>query len=177
MYFVFLTFHRGKENMKTNKCRISKKKVKQAISGSYGIVTSIAKRSGCTRRALYYFLDRPENKDLRSIIEEEKESLLDMAENNLITAIKSRDKNERKWSTMFILNTRGAKRGYGNKNDNVHKNFDVPGIMKELENSLPLSLSFVEKLANGEDIGVVYSEFKYFLACNKSDKVTMEKDN
>lgn len=163
--------------MKSSKNRITNQRVKEAIKGSYGIMTSIAKRAGCTRRALYYFLDKPENKDLRNIIEEEKESLLDLAENNLIKAVKSKDKNERKWSTMFILNTKGTKRCYSNRNDNTNKNYDIPSIMKELENSLPLSLRFVEKLARGEDVGIVYPEYKYFMACNRSNSVITEKEN
>lgn len=163
--------------MKRTKNKLVKHKVIEAITGSYGIKTNIAKRVGCTRRALYYFLDKTENKDLRELIDEEKETLLDLAEHNLIKALKSKDKNERKWSTMFFLNTYGAKRGYGNKNDNTNRNYDIPNIMKELENMLPYSLIYIERLARGEDIGLVYPDFKYYMANHRISSIHENKEN
>lgn len=148
--------------MNISKNRITKAKVEEAILGSYGIMTTIAKRVGCSRRGLYYFLEKPENNDLIKLIEDEEETLLDLAEHNVIKALKSKDKNERKWSSMFILNTRGAIRGYGSKNENTNKNIDVQKIMKELEDDMPNSIPYIERIARGEDFTKVYSEFKQF---------------
>lgn len=146
--------------------KITKDKFTEAIKGSYGIISNIARKLGCTRRTIYYFLDKEDNKDLKILIDEEKEILLDLAESNLFKSLKSKDKYERKWSTMFILNTFGAKRGYGNKNENANTNIDVNAIMKDLEISMPHSIKFIEMIAAGADCKKVYSDFKYYMAIN-----------
>jgi len=86
--------------------KITKKKFKDAVIDSGGIITTIANRISVTRKALYEWLVK--NPEMRELIEHETEKILDMAEMSLFSQIKDKDLG----ATKYILSTKGKTRGY-----------------------------------------------------------------
>lgn len=86
--------------------KVTKKRIEKAIVGSGGILTTIAKRCLVSRTTLYTYLDK--NKKYNELIEHERESMLDAAEDSLFSQVKKKSP----WATKFILSTLGKKRGY-----------------------------------------------------------------
>ena len=79
--------------------------VKKAISGSGGIVSTIASRLKCDWHTADKYIKKY---DLQEDVRAEKESLLDFAESQLLANIKNGDTT----SILFYLKTQGKKRGY-----------------------------------------------------------------
>lgn len=77
-----------------------------AIKDSHGIITTIAKRLGCSWSKGRDSIDRWET--TRKAFEDEIEQILDLAESKLFTSINNGDVQSAKW----ILSTKGKKRGY-----------------------------------------------------------------
>lgn len=97
---------------------ISRKVVRKSIEGSHGILSSLARRVGCSRSGLSAFLRRECNKDLQTLFTEEKEATLDMAESSLFLAVKKGNIS----AIKYLLSTIGRSRGYTTKPeiDNAH---------------------------------------------------------
>ena len=91
--------------------KITDKMMLKAIPNSGGILSHIAKKCGVSRVNLYNFLER--NPKYREIIEQERESIIDMAESSLFLQAKEKQP----WATKFILATIGKKRGYVEKQE------------------------------------------------------------
>ena len=91
--------------------KITKKKLETAIIDSGGILTTIAKRCVISRNTLYRYLE--EHPEYKTLIEQERESILDQAEISLFDQIKEKEQ----WATKFILKTLGTKRGYVEKKE------------------------------------------------------------
>jgi len=76
-----------------------------------GNVTATATQFGVTRQALYTFIEAHE---LQAVLEEARETLVDMAESALAVAV-----NERApWAVIWTLKTQGKKRGYVERVEN-----------------------------------------------------------
>ncbi len=79
----------------------------KAIPGSGGIITTIARRVGCNwDTAKKYINLMPE---VNQAYENERESMLDIAEETLLNSIKGGDTADAKW----VLTKLGKHRGYG----------------------------------------------------------------
>ena len=91
--------------------KLSKRKVKEAIKGSKGIITAVANRCGVTRKQIYKYRDK--YPDIREALQEERERLVDMAEKGLIINL---DKQQ-PWAIGLVLKTLGRNRGYVEKLD------------------------------------------------------------
>ena len=90
---------------------MSKKKFKEAVLDSGGVITTIANRMGVSRKAVYDWLAKhPEMKEYR---EQEEEKILDMAEISLFSQVKDKDFA----ATKYILGTKGKSRGYVEKQE------------------------------------------------------------
>ena len=89
--------------------RISKKRIKKAVEGSGGIVTIIARRLNRSRQQVYTYLEK--YPDLKELVEEEREKIVDIAESKLIEKLKE----NKDWAISFVLKTLGKKRGYTEK--------------------------------------------------------------
>lgn len=77
-----------------------------AIPGTGGIVSAIAKRVGCTWRTARTYIDtRP---SIAEAYQDECEAVLDLAETKTIEAIKSGDTG----MIRYYLSTKGKGRGY-----------------------------------------------------------------
>lgn len=87
----------------------TKPKVLAAIEGSGGVITTIARRLGCTWYTAQQLTKRwPEAEEAYNA---EKEQLLDLAETTLLQAIKGGDISATKW----YLSTQGRWRGYNER--------------------------------------------------------------
>jgi len=85
--------------------------LKQAISGSRGVKTAITGRLGCTRQTLDNYLKRyPE---LMALVEEERESIIDLAETKLMGAVNNGDMR----AVLFVLETQGKARGWSKRTE------------------------------------------------------------
>jgi len=114
--------------------------VAAALKASAGLKTSTAQKLGVSRSTLYRFLD--EHPELKEIANEVTEEMLDLAESNVITALKASDIHTTRW----FLETKGKHRGYTRQLNlagkdggpvQVEATFDVTtlstGALRELE--------------------------------------------
>ena len=84
----------------------SAKQFIEAIPGSGGIISTIAKRVGCRwETAKKYIVEKP---TVQKAYREECESIVDMAESTLIKSIQKGDTADAKW----YLARKGRTRGY-----------------------------------------------------------------
>jgi hypothetical protein len=101
----------------------------EAIPGSGGIVTTIAKRVGCKwHTAKKYIRKYP---TVQRAYDDEREKVLDLAESKVIAAIKKDDIATAKW----MLTMKGADRGY------------VPKEARQIEGDVTLRVVY----DNGDD--------------------------
>jgi len=82
-----------------------KSEIKKAITGSGGIMSTIAKRLKCDWHTADKYV---RENGLIEMVQAEKEALLDLAESKLIQNIQEQDTT----SILFYLKTQGKKRGY-----------------------------------------------------------------
>jgi len=85
--------------------------VREAIQGSGGIISIIAKRCNVTREWMSKYLHK--HKTLLKALKEEKESVLDMAEAKIISSLNNGDIKTVKW---YLL-TQGKDRGYSKREE------------------------------------------------------------
>lgn len=103
--------------------KINRKKVINALKDSFGNQSVIAQRCGVERATITQFLNK--NLDIREMIEQEREKLIDVAEIKLNSKIT--EGSDR--AIEFFLKTKGKKRGYVEKSEidtvNTNINLDV----------------------------------------------------
>ena len=89
--------------------KISKAKFRKALSGTLGIITTIAKKCGVRRLTVYRLMAKyPE---LKEELEVEKDKIIDRAESVLFEKV-----NDKDWRAIeFILSRKGGSRGYVDK--------------------------------------------------------------
>jgi regulatory Fis family protein len=95
-------------------------RVKTAIEATGGIKTATALSLGIARSTLYKFLDA--NPELDECFVEQLESAKDLAEGNVLKAIKAQDMNTTRW----FLDRMAKDRGYGNITIGVKNDGDKP---------------------------------------------------
>jgi len=91
--------------------RLSKQKMIDAIKGTYGVKANIAARLRCSRQTIDDWIKR--DTGVKKAYEEESERLVDVAENKLHEAVES----SKPWAVGFTLKTKGAARGYTEKQE------------------------------------------------------------
>lgn len=103
--------------------KFTEEQVVDAVKGSGGFVTEIARRLGCTRSTIYRY--KANFEAVAEAIFEEKEHLLDTAESALLKQVNSGNIT----AIIFYLKTQGYGRGFGDRSK-----LDVSGnfISKEL---------------------------------------------
>lgn len=79
----------------------------EAIKGSGGIMSTIARKLGVTWHTADSWIR--ESGELMEALKDEKETILDMAESTLLNKIKEGDEQSAKW----YLSKKGKQRGYG----------------------------------------------------------------
>ena len=98
---------------------MSKKAMLQAIRGSKGFVTVIAKRAACSRNTVYSYIEKYPK--IREAITDEKETLKDFAESKLFTNIEE----GKETSLIFYLKTQAKDRGYVERHEVTGKEGDA----------------------------------------------------
>lgn len=93
--------------------KFEKSDIKNAIKGSGGIVSTIAKRLKCDWNTADKYIKKF---GLSDLVKDEKESLLDLAEGMLIKNIQEQDNT----AIIFYLKTQGKQRGYTEKQEVDH---------------------------------------------------------
>lgn len=91
---------------KKNRRQLNKQVVKKAIEGTYGNLSHAAQKLGVSRQAVYNYVNKHD--DIKELLEQEREAMLDIAENNLFLNVQDRDNT----AIIFLLKTQGKKRGY-----------------------------------------------------------------
>lgn len=86
--------------------KLSIKKFKNALPGSYGVQAVIAKACGVDRSTITLFLQN--HPELKILCQQEREKIIDVAENRLFAAAN----NGSKWAIDKIISTIGKERGY-----------------------------------------------------------------
>lgn len=79
----------------------------EAIKGSAGIKTTIAKRLGISFHTLQSYIKKYDS--VKDALLDEEETVLDMAEGNLFKLIQNGDVS----AIFYFLNNKGKRRGYG----------------------------------------------------------------
>ena len=88
--------------------KYTQKQFIDAIKGSGGIITTIARNVGCTRDTAAKWINDETKPKVRQAYINEKESMLDMAEGVLFKNIQKGDSQDAKW----VLSRLGKSRGY-----------------------------------------------------------------
>ena len=91
--------------------RLTKGRVAQALNATGAIVADTTGVLGVSRQALYKFMER--HPDLRVLRTEIEEELLDIAESNVIAAIRAGDMKTVRW----FLERKGKDRGYSTRQE------------------------------------------------------------
>ena len=114
---------------------VNERNLRKAIEGSYGNITVIRKRLGCTRQTVWKAM---KEFDVSEQLEQERETLLDSAEYVVAEAIVKR-KDVR--TSMWVLEKKGRVRGYNpelttpadERTDNTSNVVFVEKSRKEIE--------------------------------------------
>lgn len=83
----------------------------EAIKGSGGIMSAVAKRVGCDWATARKFVNN--SPKLKRMFEAEREIVLDMAESTLFNSIRAGDTSDAKW----LLSRLGKERGYAERKE------------------------------------------------------------
>ena len=103
-------------------------KIVEAIKGSGGFVTEIARRLACSRSTIYRY--KAKYKEVAEAIFEEKEHLLDTAESALLKQINTGNIT----AIIFYLKTQGYGRAYGDRSKlDIDGNFITKEARKDDE--------------------------------------------
>ena len=95
--------------------KASVRKVLKAIQDTGGLISNIATKLGVHYHTVLNYEKKYET--VRQAIQEERDKILDIAENTLITKIKEGDEDTSKW----FLARKGKQRGYSEKIDTEQK--------------------------------------------------------
>jgi hypothetical protein len=121
--------------------KLGRGKVETELRRLRGNVTAAATVFGVTRQTLYTFI---EAHDLQPVLEEARESLVDMAESALAVAV-----NERApWAVIWTLKTQGKKRGYVERIENTGANggpMEVNNVSLTDEERLDRAVALLDK--------------------------------
>ena len=99
----------GKNTQNTQK--LSKKETfLEALRLNLGHITKACESANIHRRTYYSWIDKDEK--FKDDCDSVSESLLDLAENSLLSEIKDKKSKGHTTATIFYLKTKGKKRGY-----------------------------------------------------------------
>lgn len=93
---------------------ISKEKTLLAIKGSGGVISNVARRLRVSWHTAKKYVDKW--KDTKVAFEAEAETVLDLAEKNIVTSIKKGNIDSSKW----YLSRKGRERGYSDRQELDH---------------------------------------------------------
>lgn len=117
--------------MARKRTRFSKKKLLEAIEGSNGIISVIAKRLDCNWHTAKKNVDSDEaNPDVRKAFQDETDKILDVAEGVILKGMTGKNMQIATQTAKWYLANKGKVRGYGSEDMSVNANVsfvdDVP---------------------------------------------------
>ena len=98
----------------------TKEIIEKALIDTGGFCYETARMLGCSVGTIYNYLNNY-YPDLWHIVKERRARMLDLAEKNLVEALKSGEK----WATCFALKHAGARRGYAPKTVSEEKKTEI----------------------------------------------------
>jgi len=125
-----------------NKTVQHKKAILEALEQTLGVVTSACRKVGVGRTTFYGWLN--DDEEFAKAVQDIENVALDFAESQLHQQIKSGNPT----STIFYLKTKGKKRGYIERMENVNtnKNLDLSDLTDE---ELEERLKQAKRVTNG----------------------------
>jgi hypothetical protein len=113
--------------------KITIKKFENAVKGTGGIITHIARNLNVSRKAVYDFMEKnPQTIPLKDM---EEESIIDLSEARLFQQIRDGEQ----WAVKYMLSTKGRKRGYIEarevKNETTLKGEGIKFIIEDNSNA------------------------------------------
>ena len=136
--------------------RLTRTNVKKAIEGCLGNYSDVARKLGVHRSAITLFFKK--HPDLKKMADQDRERLLDVAENQIAVAINGGDLKV----CMWFADNHGKERGYGRK--------------LEMNANLKQDVSFKERLKQEiKTIDAIPLEVKKQLVKNIAKKETNDK--
>jgi len=97
----------------SNNKKFTESQILKALKGSGGIKSTVAKRLGCTWDTANNAINSTDV--TKRAFQDERETILDMAETTLLKSVQEGDVQSSKW----MLSTLGKNRGYNEKTDIV----------------------------------------------------------
>jgi hypothetical protein len=94
--------------------RVDDEKLKQALQESNGNISHAARVMGISRNAIHQHVNA--NSELKQILDDSRQTMLDEAENALLSAVREKQG----WAVCFTLKTIGQERGYVERADQSH---------------------------------------------------------
>ena len=94
--------------------RVDDEKLKQALQESNGNISHAARTMGISRNAIHQHVNA--NPELKQILDDSRQTMLDEAENALLSAVREKQG----WAVCFTLKTIGQERGYIERADQSH---------------------------------------------------------
>jgi transposase len=107
----------------------------EAIEGSQGLITQVAKRLNCSRVTVYNYINR--HKKVKQALIDEREKLKDFAESKLVQQIQEGNMT----AIIFYLKTQAKDRGYIERQD----------VNVQVENELNKAMDLLEKKLSSEE--------------------------
>jgi hypothetical protein len=104
--------------------KVSTKQIEAALLASHGLVAMAAASLGVSRSAIYARVER--NQRLKEVVEQERESFVDLAEERLRMAVERGEA----WAVALVIKTLGKKRGYTERQE--IETTDVNVVIKKL---------------------------------------------
>jgi hypothetical protein len=100
--------------MRPSTPRVNDEKLKQALEESNGNISHAARSLGISRNVIHVHVNA--NPELKQILDDSRQTMLDEAENALLSAVREKQG----WAVCFTLKTIGQERGYIERADQSH---------------------------------------------------------
>ena len=141
-----MTGNDSKESVLKESNRVTKKRLKKSLQGTYGNIIAIANKLKVTRGAIYKFLDK--NPDMKELVNREREEIVILAENQLAIGMLKGDSQ----LIRHTLRTKGRDRGWGEKQEIEHSG-DIPISINIIAPNTDEMINVTNKQVeyNGED--------------------------
>ncbi len=146
----------ARQHIRRRPPRVAKRAFVKALAGTGGILKLIAERLQVQPQTVRRWLDRPDWEDMRDAFDAEQESVLDLAERQVVRAIKNKyDRKEANAMARWYLERKGKERGYGKESTITVEGGDNPlrvlaGVVNIDDLNLPLHIR--RKLLEAQDV-------------------------
>lgn len=112
--------------MNSGSTKIKKEKFIEALNGSFGNISYVARKLGVSRLTVYKYIERW-RKDVDIILHDEREKMVDLAESKLLSLVNGNDFN----AIRMVLERMGVSRGWGAKGEiNLHADGIVQPVIR-----------------------------------------------